>query len=71
MGVMICLGYGGLRSPSALSSINANTGIYHTIIRVAFACLSVCLFVPLLLRGHLTDLHQTWWVYVGGPRNCP
>ena len=29
------------------------------------------LFVPLLLRGPLTDLCQTWWVYVGGPRNCP
>ena len=34
-------------------------------------CLFVCLFVPLLLRGPLTDLRQTWWVYVGGPRNCP
>ena len=34
-------------------------------------CLSVCLFVPYLLRGPLTDLRQTWWVYVGGPRNCP
>ena len=34
-------------------------------------CLSVCLFVPLLLRGPLTDLHQTWWVCVGGPPNCP
>ena len=34
-------------------------------------CLSVCLFVPDLLRGPLTDLRQTWWVYVGGPRNCP
>ena len=36
-----------------------------------FVCLSVCLFVPYLLRGPLTDLRQTWWVYVGGPRNCP
>ena len=26
---------------------------YHTIIRAAFVCLSVCLFVPLLLRGPL------------------
>ena len=43
----------------------------HTIIRAAFFCLSVCLFVPYLLRGPLTDLRQTWWVYVGGPRNCP
>ena len=43
----------------------------HTTIRAAFVCLSVCLFVPLLLRGPLTDLRQTWWVYVGGPRNCP
>ena len=34
-------------------------------------CLFVCLFVPLLLRDPLTDLRQTWWVYVGGPRNCP
>ena len=32
---------------------------------------SVCLFVPYLLRGPLTDLRQTWWAYVGGPRNCP
>ena len=43
----------------------------YTIIRAAFVCLSVCLFVPYLLRGPLTDLRQTWWVYVGGPRNCP
>ena len=34
-------------------------------------CLFVCLFVPYLLRGPLTDLRQTWWVYAGGPRNCP
>ena len=34
-------------------------------------CLSVCLFVPLLLRGPLTDLRQTWWMYVGEPRKCP
>ena len=40
---------------------------HHTIIRAAF----VRLFVPLLLRGPLTDLRQTWWVYVSGPRNCP
>ena len=43
----------------------------HTINRAAFVCLSVCLFVPYLLRGPLTDLRQTWWVHVGGPRNCP
>ena len=46
-------------------------GNHHTIIRAAFVCLFVCLFVPLLLRGPLTDLRQTWWVYVGGPRNYP
>ena len=45
--------------------------MHHTINRAAFVCLSVCLFVPYLLRGPLTDLRQTWWVYVGGPRNCP
>ena len=49
--------------------------VYHTINRAAFVylfvCLSGCLFVPYLLRGPLTDLRQTWWVYVGGPRNCP
>ena len=39
--------------------------VYHTIIRAAFVCLFVCLFVPYVLRGHLTDLRQTWWVYVG------
>ena len=41
--------------------------IYHTIIRAAF----VCVFVPYLLRGPLTDLRQTWWLYEGGPPNCP
>ena len=40
---------------------------HHTINRAVF----VCLFVPLLLWGPLTNLRQTWWVYVGGPRNCP
>ena len=32
---------------------------------------SVCLFVPCVLRGPLTDLRQTWWVYVGWPPICP
>ena len=32
---------------------------------------SVCLFVPYVLRGPLTDLRQTWWVYVGWPSICP
>ena len=31
----------------------------------------MCLCVPYLLRGPLTDLRQTWWVYVGGPSICP
>ena len=44
---------------------------HHTIIRAAFLCLWVCGCVPCLFRGPLTDLRQTWWVYVGGPRNCP
>ena len=43
----------------------------HTIIRAAFVCLFVCLFVPYVLRGPLTDLRQTWWVYVGWPPICP
>ena len=30
--------------------------LYHAIIRAAF----VCLFVPYVLRGPLTDLRQTW-----------
>ena len=34
-------------------------------------CLFVCLFVPYVLRGPLTDLRQTWWVYVGWPPICP
>ena len=42
-------------------------GENHTIIRAAF----VCLCVPYLLRGPLTDLRQTWWLYVGGPPICP
>ena len=45
--------------------------IYHTIIQPAFVCLCVCVFVPYLLRGPLTDLRQTWWVYVRGPPICP
>ena len=32
---------------------------------------SVCVCVPYLLRGPLTDLGQTWWVYVGWPPICP
>ena len=40
--------------------------IYHTIIRAAF----VCGCVPHLLRGSLTDLRQTSWVYVGRPPIC-
>ena len=60
--------------PETNLSVDINGNLYflvvryhHTIIRAAF----VCLFVHLLLRGPLTDLRQTWWVYVGGPRNCP
>ena len=34
-------------------------------------CLFVCLFVPYVLRGPLTDLRHTWWVYVGWPPICP
>ena len=50
-----------------LIDIYENNIYHHTIIRAAFVCLSVCLFVPLLLRGPMTDLRQTCWVYVGGP----
>ena len=31
----------------------------------------MCVFVPYLLQGPLTDLRQTWWLYVGGPPICP
>ena len=48
-----------------------NKSYYKSSSVCLFVCLSVCLFVPYLLRGPLTDLRQTWWVYVGGPRNCP
>ena len=34
-------------------------------------CVFVCLFVPYVLRGPLTDLRLTWWVYVGWPPICP
>ena len=43
------------------------TLLYHTIIRAAL----VCLCVPYLPRGPLTDLRQTWWVYVGGTSHLP
>ena len=57
MGLMICLGQGGLHFLSALWSFlfsitvklfckkGLRKPIYHTIIRAAFVCLSVCLFV--------------------------
>ena len=47
------------------------TWYHHAIIRAAFVCVCMCLCVPYLLRGPLTDLRQTWWVYVGGPPICP
>ena len=50
---------------------NAKQSYYKSSNVCLFVCLSVCLFVPYLLRGPLTDHRQTWWVYVGGPRNCP
>ena len=31
----------------------------------------VCVFVPYVLRGPLTDLRQTWWVDVGWLPICP
>ena len=34
-------------------------------------CLFVSFFLPYVLRGPLTDLRQTWWVYVGWPPICP
>ena len=57
------------RCPKQISCLKLvkNMKIHHTIIRAAF----VCVFVPYLLRGPLTDLRQTWWVYVGGPPICP
>ena len=48
-----------------------NLWVHHTIIRAAFVCLFVCLCVSYLLRGPLTDLCQTWWLYVGRPPICP
>ena len=62
------------RKPNALSTrphAPTMTSYYKSSSVCLFVCLSVCLFVPYLLRGPLTDLRQTWWVYVGGPRNCP
>ena len=32
---------------------------------------NICVFVPYVLRRPLTDLRQTWWVYVGWPPICP
>ena len=71
---MECLGGMMLQSflmVTLFTRATPGTPASHTINRAAFVCLSVCLFVPLLLRGPLTDLRQTWWVYVGGPPNCP
>ena len=82
MRVMICLGQGGLRSLSASSfsfgSIHSphwihscGTSYYNLSSVCLCVCLFVCLFVPYVLRGPLTDLRQTWWVYVGWPPICP
>ena len=57
-------------SPVAVENLYM-TSISSSYYNSSSVCLSVCLFVPLLLRGPLMDLRQTWWVYVGGPRNCP
>ena len=56
---------------SSFVETNIKISYYKSSSVCLFVCLSVCLFVPYLLRGPLTDLRQTWWVYVGGPRNCP
>ena len=58
-------------SPMTCRDDDHNKSYYKSSSVCLFVCLSVCLFVPYLLRGPLTDLRQTWWVYVGGPRNCP
>ena len=60
-----------LRNPILEVWYDGDIMIHHTIIRAAFVCLFVCLCVSYLLRGPLTDLCQTWWVYVGGPPICP
>ena len=54
-------------TPEAIYINRVNHKTHHTIIRAAF----VCVFVPYVLRGPLTDLRQTWWVYVGWPPICP
>ena len=54
----------------AVTSLLTLKVLNHTIIRAAFVCVFV-LIVPHLLRDPLTDLRQTWWVYVGGPPICP
>ena len=41
----------------------------HTI-NLSSVCLFVCVF-PISSEGPLTDLRQTWWLYVGGPPICP
>ena len=65
-------GYSMLKSQTVYLKLqNPDTSYYKSSSVCLFVCLSVCLFVPYLLRGPLTDLRQTWWVYVGGPRNCP
>ena len=44
---------------SSLTAFHSILYCHHTVIRTAFVCLSVCLFILLLLRGPLTDLRQT------------
>ena len=56
-----------LMTHSRLSELKDMKSYYKS----SSVCLSVCLFVPLLLRGPLKDLRQAWWVYIGGPRNFP
>ena len=69
--VTIIKHWNALNISDALSVHPQLTPCYKSYYKSSSVCLFVCLFVPYLLRGPLTDLRQTWWVYAGGPRNCP
>ena len=60
--------------PNIKSKFNLVSSTLSTIFQsdpTSYYNLSKHLFVPYVLRGPLTDLRQTWWVYVGWPPICP
>ena len=63
--------YNRIQEKCVWYNLGAIVSYYNSSSVCLCVCGFVCLCVPYLLLGPLTDLRQTWWVYVGGPPICP